>query len=994
MGHEIVYCARCATRLTGADFDRGKAFRAGDRIVCSACLPEVVQGLTPKEQEQVLPLSSTKMKTVKSSPSHSSHGSSVRIQHVQEQPAKSSLPLILTSVGILGVLGIAIAALSGRSSSPPPEPIPSPTIISKPPPPVDKPEDPQIREARAAVQAARQKMKSAPQDLDAQLAAWEEAVRKAALTPFHPEAVASLKEVRARLEARKPPPPVEPEKKPVVVEAPVKTSSPEVKAYLTRWEAAMAKASARDFDAALAELGRAAAELQDDAVKKDARADADLLGRARTVLADGQAAVARLSRGQSVKLRVRDEAGEIKVVQGSVVRAGAHRVELRQGDASVFVESEDVSAASLAALRGAADPRAGVVLCLLEGDKEGAEGLGEGEPLAPRYWDYAAAAAARVPKPTPREVEARNRFYAAEREFAKTETLAAAVGKYKSLADDYADTRVVKGESVRIQKRAQAGRDYVYIAGAIKGTGTFALAPAPRTEVAWVSKADIDSSLENYVEVEFAALPELTYRCWALVAGCCAETLVFYLQTTEGTDLHPKTKQRTSTDPGASLASVVKHSISGLKKLHEDHKAKGAKVHPKTPARWEWVSIPLPKYAAAGAKKVRLISDQQGFGVGAVVVSATRTGVMPEAELKEEIARVRATFAAAEPGLVAWWRLDESSGTAVSNAVEGGPWGAIVAGSPKWAPGRVGGGMKFAQGDEVRVPASFSFPAITLSAWVKHDDFSTQRQRYVSFGAEAAVIRCEGSGVHFYMRTDGDLRQIVVPGSLEAGKWTHVVGTWDGRTQKVYKDGALIGKETPGGKLGPADLVQIGADGESMHGMIDEVRIYNRALSDADVKRLFEEGTSGVIAEIGVAPPPPPGKPWRPLLTGDCIKASGSWKYDNGALAYVPGTDDAAQTREHFGDGELRIRFEVKDADRLWFAFRQGAGAYGIDLGNDFKPLEGKPHELIIVGSGDTVTATLDGKPVPVSNNGSPKSGCLQFNAKGKVARILAIDVR
>ena len=38
MGHEIVYCVHCATRIPGVDFERGKAFRVGGKVVCSACL--------------------------------------------------------------------------------------------------------------------------------------------------------------------------------------------------------------------------------------------------------------------------------------------------------------------------------------------------------------------------------------------------------------------------------------------------------------------------------------------------------------------------------------------------------------------------------------------------------------------------------------------------------------------------------------------------------------------------------------------------------------------------------------------------------------------------------------------------------------------------------------------------------------------------------------------------------------------------------------------
>jgi len=184
-----------------------------------------------------------------------------------------------------------------------------------------------------------------------------------------------------------------------------------------------------------------------------------------------------------------------------------------------------------------------------------------------------------------------------------------------------------------------------------------------------------------------------------------------------------------------------------------------------------------------------------------------------------------------------------------------------------------------------------------------------------------------------------------------------------------------------------------------MKGLIDEVRLYSRALTDAEIQKQFSEGSQGTIPEVGVAPPAPTGKPWRPLFDGSttsCLRGNSTgWKVENGALAYIPGTNDAAQTREDFGEGELRIRFEVKDAERLWFLFRQGSGGgYSISFDNATKPLEGKPHDLIFVAKGEQVTATLDGKPIPVNFQGAASSGCLQFNAAGKMCRILSLDVR
>jgi len=38
MGHELLYCARCGTRISGEDFGLARAFRLGNRSVCLGCI--------------------------------------------------------------------------------------------------------------------------------------------------------------------------------------------------------------------------------------------------------------------------------------------------------------------------------------------------------------------------------------------------------------------------------------------------------------------------------------------------------------------------------------------------------------------------------------------------------------------------------------------------------------------------------------------------------------------------------------------------------------------------------------------------------------------------------------------------------------------------------------------------------------------------------------------------------------------------------------------
>jgi len=118
------------------------------------------------------------------------------------------------------------------------------------------------------------------------------------------------------------------------------------------------------------------------------------------------------------------------------------------------------------------------------------------------------------------------------------------------------------------------------------------------------------------------------------------------------------------------------------------------------------------------------------------------------------------------------------------------------------------------------------------------------------------------------------------------------------------------------------------------------------------------------------------------------------WKIDDGKIVNIGEINDAAQTKEEFTDGEVRIRFEVMEVSRLWFNLRQGTGGYSVNIESDIKALEGKPHDIVYRAKGDQVTATLDGKPIPVVPVGPSTSGCLQFNGFGKRFAVVSIDFR
>jgi hypothetical protein len=112
--------------------------------------------------------------------------------------------------------------------------------------------------------------------------------------------------------------------------------------------------------------------------------------------------------------------------------------------------------------------------------------------------------------------------------------------------------------------------------------------------------------------------------------------------------------------------------------------------------------------------------------------------------------------------------------------------------------------------------------------------------------------------LRFRLKTDDgqETTTLISDPVLEAGVWTHVAATWDGSMMRLYKDGVEVASQEKGGSavaVDPAVSVAIGSQPSDafasdpsrvvkfFDGLIDEVRIYNRALSELEVRYLAGE---------------------------------------------------------------------------------------------------------------------------------------------------------
>jgi hypothetical protein len=80
-------------------------------------------------------------------------------------------------------------------------------------------------------------------------------------------------------------------------------------------------------------------------------------------------------------------------------------------------------------------------------------------------------------------------------------------------------------------------------------------------------------------------------------------------------------------------------------------------------------------------------------------------------------------------------------------------------------------------------------------------------------------------------------------GTLKADTWYHLAATYDGETLKAYKDGVLMQTNTapsgdPGVEPQPLSFGRHAGVGQYFQGVVDEIRIFSRALSGEEIAAL------------------------------------------------------------------------------------------------------------------------------------------------------------
>jgi len=198
--------------------------------------------------------------------------------------------------------------------------------------------------------------------------------------------------------------------------------------------------------------------------------------------------------------------------------------------------------------------------------------------------------------------------------------------------------------------------------------------------------------------------------------------------------------------------------------------------------------------------------------------------------------------------LIGWWKLDETEGAVAADSSGSGHDGTLV-GDPVWAQGAIGGALEFdGEGDYVDLGVSPEFDVtsqITVAAWVKVTAFDVDWQAIVIKGDTAwRLSRSQGNNLHFGC-TGMWPEWVHGTADVNDGQWHHIAGVYNGTELRLYVDGALDASVTAAGLINVNEYpVTIGENaehpGREWNGLIDDVRLYNHALSAAEIKTLHD----------------------------------------------------------------------------------------------------------------------------------------------------------
>lgn len=214
-----------------------------------------------------------------------------------------------------------------------------------------------------------------------------------------------------------------------------------------------------------------------------------------------------------------------------------------------------------------------------------------------------------------------------------------------------------------------------------------------------------------------------------------------------------------------------------------------------------------------------------------------------------------------EKGMVGYWKLDDGSGTSAADASGNGNTGTLV-NSPSWVAGQINGALSFNGTNQrayVTSSSSLNFGSgspFSVSAWIKTTQTvpGGKNLRFINKFTNSPSYKGyimeidENQKVVFYTKDGTTVNQVSSTSTINDGAWHHLVAVREisSGLLRIYVDGVQQNAASiTNGDLSVSSNLNLGfelllADNVYLNGSLDEIRIYNRALSVEEVSKLYK----------------------------------------------------------------------------------------------------------------------------------------------------------
>ncbi|MGP3913809.1 LamG-like jellyroll fold domain-containing protein [Nonomuraea sp. 10N515B] len=199
------------------------------------------------------------------------------------------------------------------------------------------------------------------------------------------------------------------------------------------------------------------------------------------------------------------------------------------------------------------------------------------------------------------------------------------------------------------------------------------------------------------------------------------------------------------------------------------------------------------------------------------------------------------------PGLVAAYGMEEGTGTNVGDSSGQNNTGAAT--DTTWTTGKHGKALSFnGSSSWVTVAHAASLRltnALTLSAWVQPSaedgQWRTVMMKETAQGGSYGVYASDGDSPLGWLQIADGARGVADDSALTLNEWSHLALTYDGNITTLYVNGAQVAQtsQITGDLVDDGGALRIGGNsfwGEFYSGLIDEVRVYNRAQTVTEIQ--------------------------------------------------------------------------------------------------------------------------------------------------------------